>query len=262
MVWTAPRTYVANEIITHTINNLDGRDNLLVLSVHGHDGSAGEGDDVLTGIDSIVWDDIGSPTANQLKRNGVNLEYHNGTKVVAITEADAAAATPSPRTIGTGALQAAAGDHGHGFSGFTNAGETVAAASAGGTTITHVGEYTVGTSSATTYDDVTKTKKVAAYHILVSHHQNTGNGSTVISIDVDGVEQTSFTIATSTTRGNIHLLALAVKNTADIQFEVFLTNNSSDASAVITMSSHLDRASNGTTTNPTGMTSIVDLAAA
>ena len=61
MGWTAPRTWVVAEIVTAALLNTHLRDNLLALSTHQHDGSAGEGDDELTGVDQIVMDDIAAP---------------------------------------------------------------------------------------------------------------------------------------------------------------------------------------------------------
>lgn len=257
--WTVPRTWVANEKPTAAIMNIAIRDNQVVIGVHSHDGSAGEGNDELTGLDSLTFDDIGAPAAYQWKRDGAHLYWHNNTKVIALTEPDAAAATPSPRTVGTGALQASPGDHGHGFSGYVTAGETVLAATATGQSVLHLGRYTVNLSTTITYDDVTKAKKVAAYHALMMHVQNVSDGNLKISIDVDGIEQTSYTVASSNTGGNIHLLALAVKNTADIRFEVFIENAGTDANLDVTMSSHAPQSSSSSTTNPTGQTSIVDL---
>tara|TARA_Y100000310_G_scaffold126272_3_gene125067 strand:+ start:19497 stop:20195 length:699 start_codon:yes stop_codon:yes gene_type:complete len=63
MAWTAPRTYVAGEIITAAILNVDIRDNLNVLDLHVHGGAAGDGDDQLSGIDDIIFDDVSAPAA-------------------------------------------------------------------------------------------------------------------------------------------------------------------------------------------------------
>ena len=61
MVWVAPRTWIVGETGTAALLNTHLRDNLLALSTHQHDGSAGEGDDELTGVDQIVMDDIAAP---------------------------------------------------------------------------------------------------------------------------------------------------------------------------------------------------------
>lgn len=63
MAWTAPRTYVDGEILTADILNIDIRDNLNALSLHAHGGSAGDGDDELSGVDKITFDDIADPAA-------------------------------------------------------------------------------------------------------------------------------------------------------------------------------------------------------
>ena len=114
MAWTIPRTWVDKEVVTKAIMDTHVRDNLNALSTHAHTGAAGDGNDELSGIDLIQFDDVAiSPdAAGELQRKGSNLEWY-GAAVVAITQADAAAATASPRTLGTGAQQAAAGDHTH-----------------------------------------------------------------------------------------------------------------------------------------------------
>lgn len=116
MAWTAPRTWVANEVVTATLMNTHIKDNLVALSTHAHGGAAGAGNDELSGVDQVNFDDLSaSPaTAGRLQRNGNNLEWYGAAKV-AFTEADAAAGTASPRTLGTGSTQAAAGDHGHSY---------------------------------------------------------------------------------------------------------------------------------------------------
>jgi len=63
MAWTAPRTWVDGEVVTASIMNSALRDDLLALSVHAHDGTAGEGDDELSGVDSVNFDEIGTPSA-------------------------------------------------------------------------------------------------------------------------------------------------------------------------------------------------------
>lgn len=63
MAWTSPRTWANGLVVTATILNTEIRDNLLELSTHIHDGSAGEGDDELAGVDSITLDDITDPAA-------------------------------------------------------------------------------------------------------------------------------------------------------------------------------------------------------
>ena len=63
MAWTAPRTYVTGEVVTASILNTDVRDNLLNLSTHVHGGAAGDGDDQLSGVDDIIFDDVSAPAA-------------------------------------------------------------------------------------------------------------------------------------------------------------------------------------------------------
>ena len=88
MAWTAPRTWVTGEIETASIMNTHVKDNFLALSQHTHTGAAGDGDDVLTGLDTLTFDDqAGSPsTAGRLQRNGTHLEWYNGTSVVVVTD--------------------------------------------------------------------------------------------------------------------------------------------------------------------------------
>ena len=83
MAWTAPRRWVTGEQVTAALLNTHVRDNLLALSIHTHTGAAGDGDDVLTGLDTLTFDDqVGSPsTAGRLQRNGVNLQWYTGSAV-------------------------------------------------------------------------------------------------------------------------------------------------------------------------------------
>jgi hypothetical protein len=63
MAWTAPRTWVTAEVITATIMNVHVSDNLIALDQHTHDGSSGDGNDELTGLDHITYDDASAPAA-------------------------------------------------------------------------------------------------------------------------------------------------------------------------------------------------------
>ena len=86
MAWTSPRTWVANEVVTAALMNTHVRDNLSALSTHTHTGAAGDGDDVLSGIDSVTFDDIGEPVSSgQMRRSGNDLYYHDGTASRKIT---------------------------------------------------------------------------------------------------------------------------------------------------------------------------------
>lgn len=71
--WTAPITWVLNQVVTIAHMNAYWRDNFLVLDQHAHTGNPGEG---------------------------------------ALLPSDAVAGTPSLRSLGAGAQQAAAGNHG------------------------------------------------------------------------------------------------------------------------------------------------------
>ncbi len=113
--WTAPRTYVDSEIITHTILNTDLRDNLDVLDNHVHDNASGQGSADLSSLNTIVWADAAADPGNTgtLQRNSTALKYHDGTQVVVIG-AVAAAGTPSPRALGVAnGTQGAPGTHVH-----------------------------------------------------------------------------------------------------------------------------------------------------
>lgn len=112
MVWVAPKRRSVGEMETAVGLNEQRRDDLIVLGAHSHDGSDGEGSDELSGIDKVAMDDVGvAATAGLLRRNGTALTW--GATGYIITAVDQAAGTASLRTLGTGATQAAAGDHGH-----------------------------------------------------------------------------------------------------------------------------------------------------
>jgi hypothetical protein len=104
---------VASDLNTHI------RDNLLVLSTHAHSGAAGMGSSTLSGVSlsalviPVLASQGSSPaTAGMLLRKGTNLEYYNGSAVVGLY-ADGAIGVATLRTLGTGSLQAAAGNHTH-----------------------------------------------------------------------------------------------------------------------------------------------------
>ena len=120
MAWTAPRTWVADEIVTAALLNAQLRDNLLVLSTHAHTGAAGMGASTLSAVTltslatATFADQSGNPSTNgRLQRNGANLLYYDGSTAIDLTASDQAAGTASLRTLGTGSTQAAAGDHTH-----------------------------------------------------------------------------------------------------------------------------------------------------
>ena len=253
--WTAPRTYVANEIVTAALLNVDLRDNLTALSTHAHAGAAGDGNDELSGLDVLAFDDLAaSPSvAGRLQRNGVNLEWY-GAAVVAITQADAPAATASPRTLGTGALQGAPGTHGHSLSGHTVANNNVSVQDAAANIkidAIRAGRYNVAISTTTTLITYATGARVGAIHIQCYEDNNTGNGSHKISIEVDGVEVVSYTNGAGADTGNIHLIAVGVKATADLTFAVKLQNNATDLAAAFMIGNDGELAvSSGTSIGP------------
>ena len=102
----------ASDLNTHIKANED------VLSAHAHSGAAGNGSATLSGVSlsalvvPVLADQSGNPsTAGRLQRNGNNLVYY-GSALVGLY-ADAVAGTASLRTLGSGAQQAAAGNHTH-----------------------------------------------------------------------------------------------------------------------------------------------------
>ncbi len=63
MAWTAPKTWATGDLVTAALLNTHLKDNLLVLSTHTHSGAAGDGNDELSGVDSVVMDSISTPSA-------------------------------------------------------------------------------------------------------------------------------------------------------------------------------------------------------
>mgnify|MGYP003146958561 CR=1 FL=1 len=114
MAWSTPRTWVAEEVITAEIMNVHVRDQFTFLGTHGHSSNSGDGGDDLGGIDEIIFADATADPAaiGEMQRNGSALKYHDGTGVMFIGR-DAAAGTPSLRTLGVGGTQAADGTHLH-----------------------------------------------------------------------------------------------------------------------------------------------------
>ena len=105
-------------MVTATILNAQIKANEDVLSAHAHSGAAGNGSSTLSGVSlsalvsPVLAAPGGSPgSAGQLQRVGNNLEYY-GAALVGLY-ADAVAGTASLRTLGSGAQQAAAGNHTH-----------------------------------------------------------------------------------------------------------------------------------------------------
>ena len=142
MGWTTPRDYVANEVLTAAILNVDHRDNLNVLSTHAHSNAAGNGSSTLGNLVKETFTDASAPYApgsglTALYTVSGRPHYRAGSSgsdttlaiigdVHAQTHAsahqpgggdamavDASAATGSLRTLGTGSTQGAAGNHTH-----------------------------------------------------------------------------------------------------------------------------------------------------
>ncbi len=170
---------------------------------------------------------------------------------------DAAAGVASERTLGNGALQAAPGDHGHDFADYVATNETGFGSISGADFDLEINgglanRYNVGTEAVTTAT-FTTTSRVAALHVM-AYAIKTGNGTSKFSLEVDGVEQVALTVASGNQRGNIHLLGLGVKNSADIEFKVKLTNNSTDTAVDFSIADE----GNATTSHGTTATDSVD----
>ena len=63
MAWTAPRVWTVGQVVLAAELNVDIQENMLVLSTHAHGGAAGDGDDQLSGVDDIIFDDVSAPAA-------------------------------------------------------------------------------------------------------------------------------------------------------------------------------------------------------
>ena len=142
MGWTTPRNYVANEVLTAAILNVDHRDNLDVLSTHAHSGAAGMGSSSLANLVQATFTDASAPSApgsglTVLYTVSGRPHYRAGSSgsdttlavigdVHAQTHAsahqpggadamavDAATSTASLRTLGAGSTQGAPGNHTH-----------------------------------------------------------------------------------------------------------------------------------------------------
>jgi hypothetical protein len=217
VAWTAPRTWLDGDTPDDDLLNAHIRDNLEFLSVHTHSGAAGMGAADLV-PDSITFaDSAASPTAaGELRRNGVNLEYF-GSAVVAVTEVDAVAGTGSPRTIGTGALQGAPGDHGHSSSNHTQSTPT-RDTNASGTHTYHpkIGKYDLTDTVTVLVYSATTTKKISAFVFYVAILESSSGVTMKAELKADGVVIASNSISGGSTGAPQILVAVVVKNTADI----------------------------------------------
>ena len=138
MVFTAPRTWAVGEKATAVLLNLHMRDNFLAVDQHGHGGSAGDGGTTLGALVKATLADAAAPAApgagktvvsavssrphfragaagadtTLADKDEVHASSHDpgGADTMAV---DAAIGTGSLRTLGSGAQQAAAGNHGH-----------------------------------------------------------------------------------------------------------------------------------------------------
>lgn len=141
MAWVTPRTWVDQEVVTVGIMN-QVRDNFLALDQHGHSGSAGDGGTTLGDLTKETFTDAAAPDAPGAGKTvvytvsgrptyraggaGASVQLADADDLHAQVHAsahepsgadtmavDAVTGTGSLRTLGTGAQQAAAGDHTH-----------------------------------------------------------------------------------------------------------------------------------------------------
>ena len=202
MAWTAPRTWVDDELVTTAYMNAQIRDNLLVLSTHTHGGSAGDGSATLasgisfSGLGTVTFaDQSGDPsTTGRLQRNGNNLVYYNGSAAVGLGSADASAGTASLRTLGTGATAAAAGNHTHtpttpSTSALTGSDITTTSAAISGTfkKAYTSGQTLDGTSKAVTPTLANNLVIISCYAVVTD---STGFGKILVKQTVGGSETT------------------------------------------------------------------------
>ena len=118
MAWTAPKTW-DETVVTAAMLNEQIRDNFLALDQPQHTGASGDGFSNLdvggtyTGQTNMTLASNTEPIGQlgELRRQGDEVRYING--VTVLLSADADASIPSARTLGTGATQAAAGNHTH-----------------------------------------------------------------------------------------------------------------------------------------------------
>jgi len=138
VVWEAPRTWVTGEVPTSTLFNSQFRDNFLAVDQHAHSGVAGDGGTTLGALVKATLTDAAAPAAPGAGKTALYAvsgrpHYRAGaggadTELAATTDThatrheplgadvmavDAVAATGSLRTLGSGAQQAAVGDHTH-----------------------------------------------------------------------------------------------------------------------------------------------------
>lgn len=184
MAWTAPKTWTTDELILASGSgslNEQVRDNMLALSGHAHTGAAGDGSSTLSGVTFTntaafqFADQSADPsTVGYLQRNGAELKYYDGSSAIDLTASDAAAGTPSLRSLSNTATTAAAGDHQHSL---TSTGTAIYYATNGNVSspwdLTVTGEKTVISGNY----QATGTNKVLcfSYWFFFSQQYNTGS---------------------------------------------------------------------------------------
>ena len=141
MAWTTPRTYVTGEQVTEEILDVDQKANLVALGAHTHSNAAGDGSSTLGNLVKATFTDASAPSApstgltsiytvsgrlHYRPSGGSDTEIQDASDLHAedhasthqpggadAMEVDALVGTGSLRTLGTGARQIAAGNHGH-----------------------------------------------------------------------------------------------------------------------------------------------------
>tara|TARA_B100000749_G_C18437910_1_gene470875 strand:+ start:1599 stop:1964 length:366 start_codon:yes stop_codon:yes gene_type:complete len=121
MAYSIPYTWTERMVVAAQLNQYL-RDNLAFFSTHTHTGANGDGSDTLAisltatgqGVQAMPDTESSPSSIGILQRKADTLEYHNGATIVVLTADYGPVGTyGSARTLGTGANQAAAGNHTH-----------------------------------------------------------------------------------------------------------------------------------------------------
>jgi hypothetical protein len=215
MAWVTPRdwTGITDNIVTAAMLNVDVRDNLTVLSTHTHTGAAGMGSASMSGLTLTSLgvltfaDQSANPdAAGELQRNGAELAWYNGSAVVTLSAADAAAGTASLRTLSTTSTTAAAGNHTHTITQEAESNEDYSDGNTGAS---------CGADSSTfvTIADVAHTCANAANAVIVTGTFNMSGGDATdafvmrILQGTTALESQSLTIASTVAERQLHVIA-------------------------------------------------------
>ncbi len=171
MAWTAPRTWVADEIVTASILNSALRDNLLELDLHAHGGGSGSGTAALGNLVSFTMIDAAAVAA---PGGTLSVVFTSGTQAFI-------------RSGGGAARNLTDINHEHAIA--TNAIVGVFTATAAGTekeTVTHINKFlntspTLSTSTALTIGG-TGGRGVALMGFYVVGQDDTGTGAKSVRV--------------------------------------------------------------------------------